>query len=198
MHLFDIIVLLFFLYIVIRGYFRGLLREAFNLFGIFGGGLIAVRLSPGLAGFVGNLSGLSSGYSKAIAFSFIWIFFYVLMFFCGMFLQNLVKLLLLDWADKFGGIAFGFIKGFLIVGLIVISLLKFPVTKYREEIEKTVIVKHVAAYTPKAYNMIIDIFSWNRFESFDQMLKNSDGVRINGTVKDMEKYNRSIEDFIGD
>jgi membrane protein required for colicin V production len=172
MHLFDIIALVFFLYIIIRGYFRGLLREAFNLLGVFGGGLIAVKLGPGLADIFRNFLGLSPGYSKAVAFSLIWIFIYVLMFFCGLFLQNIIKLMLLEWADKFGGAAFGFFKGFFIVGLVVISLLKFPlIPKYREEIEKTIIVKPIGVYTPKVYNLMIDIFSWSRFENFDQMLK---------------------------
>lgn len=170
MHIFDIIVSVFFSYVVIRGYFRGLLREAFNLFGICGGGLIAVRFGPAAAGFLQGVLGLSFGYSKAIAFSLIWIFVYVLMFFCGMFLQSLVKLLLLEWIDKFGGIIFGLLKGFFIVGLIVISLFKFPVMpKYREEVEKTVIVKPIAVWTPRIYNRIVDIFSWRRFETFDEM-----------------------------
>lgn len=199
MHLFDIIALVFFLYIVIRGYFRGLLREAFNLLGIFGGGLVAVKLGPGFANFFRDFLGLSNGYSKAAAFSLIWIFIYVLMFFCGMFLQNIVKLMLLEWVDKLGGAAFGLFKGFFITGLVVISLLKFPLMpKYREEIEKTVIVKPVAVYTPKVYNLIIDIFSWNRFESFDQILKGGNGPELNGAVKETGKYNKAIEDVIGD
>ncbi|MDD5772961.1 MAG: CvpA family protein [bacterium] len=199
MHLFDIIALVFFLYIVIRGYFRGLLREAFNLFGIFGGGLVAVKLSPGLADIFRNLLGLSYGNSKAAAFSLIWIFIYVLMFFCGMFLQNVVKLMLLEWVDKFGGAALGFLKGFFITGLVVISLMKFPlIPKYREELKKTIIVKPIAVYTPKVYNLIIDIFSWNRFESFDQTLNSDNGAGKNGAVKELGKYNKSIEDFIGE
>ncbi len=199
MHLFDIFVLVFLLYVVIRGYLRGLLREAFNLFGIFGGGLVAAKLSPGLADFFQDFLRLSSGNTKAIVFSLIWIFVYVLMFFCGKFLQNLVKLLLLEWVDKFGGVAFGFLKGFFMVGLVVISLLKFPIIpEYREEVEKTIIVKPIAVYTPKVYNLIIDIFSWSRFESFDEMLKNNNGTGANGTIKNLGKYNKSIEDFIGD
>ncbi|MFH1287184.1 MAG: CvpA family protein [bacterium] len=172
MHLFDIIVSVFFSYIVMRGYFRGLLREAFNLFGICGGGLIAVRFSPALANFFQDILGLSSGYGKAIAFSLIWIFVYMLMFFCGMLLQYLVKLLLLGWVDRLGGVVFGLLKSFFIVGLIVISLFKFPIVpKYREEVEKTVIVRAIAEWTPRIYNQIIDVFSWSRFETFEEMLK---------------------------
>ncbi len=171
MHLFDIVVSVFFSYIVIRGYFRGLLREAFNLLGICGGGLIAVRFCPGLADFLQGILGLSAGYSKAAAFVLVWVFVYVLMFFCGMFLQNLVKLLLLEWIDRVGGVVFGLLKGFFIVGLIVISLLKFPImSKYREEVEKTIIVKPIAVWTPKIYNQIVGALSWRRFETFDEML----------------------------
>lgn len=172
MHLFDIIVSVFFSYVVIRGYFRGLLREAFNLFGICGGGLIAVRFSPVASGILQNVLGLSPVFSRAIAFSLIWILVYVLMFFCGMFLQNLVKLLLSEWIDKIGGVIFGLLKGFFIVGLIVISLLKFPVMpKYKEEIEKTALVKPIVVWTPRVYNRVVDIFSWSRFETFDEEIK---------------------------
>ncbi|MEW6088715.1 MAG: CvpA family protein [bacterium] len=197
MHLFDIIVLGFFLYIVIRGYIRGLLREAFNLFGIFGGGLIAVKLGPGLAGIFENVLGLSPGYGKAVAFSLVWIFIYILMFFCGKFLQNLVKLLLLEWVDKFGGVVFGLMKGFFIAGLVVISLLKFPlIPRYRQEVEKTIIVKPIAVYTPKVYNLIIRIFSWTQFESYNEMIK-SHGEK-EGILKGFKKIDNSIENFIGD
>lgn len=179
MHLFDTIALIVILYSVVRGYFRGLLREAFNLVGIIAGGLIAVKISPYLALFFQNIFNLSISYSKVIAFILIWILVYTVVFFIGIFLHKLIKLLFLEWIDKTGGIIFGLVKGFLIVGLVLISLLKIPfLPTFKEEVKRTKIVKYIAKSTPEIYNKIIDINSFERFENYENLIKNNQPKKI--------------------
>ncbi|MDI6703873.1 MAG: CvpA family protein [bacterium] len=126
MNLFDAIFLIILGLSIVLSLFRGIIREVFPVLSIIVGIVIASRnyvvIGIVLQRFVSN-----SNLAKIIGFSIVFLVVYVIISLIGLLTGRLIRSLSLGWVDRVGGLIFGMIKGFLIIGVIVMVISAFPV-----------------------------------------------------------------------
>lgn len=116
MNIADLALLVIWGFFFFRGYYRGLVKEAASILALILGFKLAVAYSPQLAP---HLTPLVSNEAFASPAAFIVIFVGVMVA-CSLAvtgLTALMKLTLIDWANKFFGGFFGLAKGVLITAL---------------------------------------------------------------------------------
>lgn len=124
MNPFDILILVILGYSLIRGLFRGLVKEISSIIGVLGGFYAAYTYYRNLASL---LSGLVQDVSYLNILSFLIIFCSVLIVVSvlGVIIKYLLNIAFLGWVDRVGGVIFGLAKGILIVSVLFISLTAF-------------------------------------------------------------------------
>jgi len=124
MNAFDIFVGVVLTYGVIRGLFRGLVREAASIIGVLGGFLAAYSFYGTAAVYLHGLVS-SPTYRNLLAFLIIFCVVVVAVNVLAIIIKYLVKIVWLGWMDRLGGVVFGFVKGALIVAVIFLALTAF-------------------------------------------------------------------------
>jgi membrane protein required for colicin V production len=124
MNPFDILIIVILGYSLVRGLFRGLVKEASSLIGVLGGFYAAYTYYKVLAGL---LAGLIHDTSYLNILSFLIIFSGVLIIVgvLGIIIKYVLNISFLGWADRIGGVVFGVLKGILIVSILFITLTAF-------------------------------------------------------------------------
>ena len=124
MNPFDILIIVILGYSLVRGLFRGLVKEVSSLIGVLGGFYAAYTYYKVLAGL---LAGLIHDTSYLYILSFLIIFSGVLIIVgvLGVIIKYVLNISFLGWADRIGGIVFGVLKGILIVSILFITLTAF-------------------------------------------------------------------------
>ncbi|MBI4803851.1 MAG: CvpA family protein [Desulfovibrio sp.] len=117
MNIADLALLVIWGFFFFRGYFRGLIKEAASILALILGFKVAVLYSPQVSP---HLTSLVSNPAFAAPAAFILIFVGV-MIACSLLVSGLtalMKLTLIDWANKFFGGFFGLAKGIFITALV--------------------------------------------------------------------------------
>ena len=129
MNPFDILILVILGYSLVRGLFRGLVKEISSVIGVFGG----------------MLSGLIQDVSYLNILSFLIIFCGVLIVVSvlGVIIKYLLNITFLGWVDRIGGVVFGIAKGILIIAVLFISLTAF-LPKGSAFLKNSVLAPHVS------------------------------------------------------
>jgi membrane protein required for colicin V production len=124
MNPFDILIIVILGYSLVRGLFRGLVKEVSSIIGVFGGFYAAYTYYKILAKL---FSGLINDVSYLNILSFLIIFCGVLIVVSvlGVIIKYLLNIAFLGWVDRIGGLIFGITKGILIVSVLFISLTAF-------------------------------------------------------------------------
>lgn len=152
MNPFDILIVVILGYSLVRGLFRGLVKEISSIIGVFGGFYAAYTyygiFSKFLAGFIHDVSYLN-------IFSFLVIFCCVLIIvsILGIIIKYLLNIAFLGWVDRIGGLVFGFIKAVLIVSVLFISLTAF-LPQGASFIKDSVLAPHVAWVSEKMAKVV--------------------------------------------
>ncbi len=142
MNPFDILIIVILGYSLVRGLFRGMVKEISSIIGVFGGFYAAYTYYMVLAKL---LSGLIHDVSYLNILSFLIIFCCVLIIVSvlGVIIKYLLNIAFLGWVDRIGGLVFGIIKAILIVSVLFISLTAF-LPKGSSFIKNSVLAPHVA------------------------------------------------------
>lgn len=124
MNPFDIVIIAVTAFCLVRGLFRGLIREASSIIGVLGGFYGAYTYYPQIAGalarWVGDLS-----YLNILAFLIIFCTVLVAVGLIGALIRYLLNIAFLGWIDRFFGGLFGLVKGGMIVSVLLIALTAF-------------------------------------------------------------------------
>jgi membrane protein required for colicin V production len=152
MNPFDIFIIIVVGYSLIRGLFRGLVKEVSSIIGVLGGFYAAYSYYPILAKL---LSGLITNPSYLNILSFLIIFCTVLIVISilGVVIKYLMNVAFLGWVDRACGFGFGLVKGLLIVAVLFIILTTF-LPKGAPLIKKSVLAPHVIWISEKMVNVV--------------------------------------------
>lgn len=152
MNPFDILIIVILGYSLIRGLFRGLVKEVSSVIGVFGGFYAAYTYYKLVADL---LSGLIHDVSYLNILSFLVIFCSVLIVVSvlGVIIKYLLNIAFLGWVDRIGGVIFGVAKGILIVSVIFISLTAF-LPKGSAFIKNSVLAPHVSWLSEKMAKVV--------------------------------------------
>ncbi|MBW2054176.1 MAG: CvpA family protein [Deltaproteobacteria bacterium] len=124
MNLFDIIVIVILGYCLIRGIFRGLVKELSSIIGVFGGFYAAYTYYPVLAKPLSKWIA-NAGYLNILSFLIIFCGVFIIISILGIIINYLLKIVFLGWLDRVSGAMFGAMKGILIVSVLLIALTAF-------------------------------------------------------------------------
>lgn len=122
MGLVDIAILVILCFFLLKGIFRGLLREVCSLLGLFLGGVFAFTFHLPLAQLLQDSFKLPA--KLCIWGSFLAIFLLLVILFAvlGFVLHRFVKLIFLGGFNRLAGAIFGIIQGVVILSMIVLAL----------------------------------------------------------------------------
>lgn len=128
MNLLDVIIIACMVFLIVRGIFRGFIREVGSLAGVILGIWLASLYQPQMTDFLKSF--LPSGkFLSLISFALIFLVVLVLCNVVGWLLKKLVKKIFLGWADRTLGAALAVLKGVLITYFAIVLLTFFVPSK---------------------------------------------------------------------
>ena len=154
MNYLDIIIAILLILFAIGGFRNGIIREAFSLVAFAVGIYGAMKLSDMVGKWLGNIINVSQEWMSVISFIIVFIALAFLVNWLGGLLAKLIESLNLGFVDKLGGIVFGALKGFLLVGVCILLLDFFGLKDVinQETRDKSVLYKQSESLATWAYN----------------------------------------------
>ncbi len=166
---FDVFIIIIISYSIIRGLFRGLVKEVSSIIGVLGGFYAAYSYYPMVAKL---LSGVIKEQSYLSILSFLIIFCGILIVISilGVVIKYLLNVAFLGWIDRICGVGFGLIKGVLIVTVIFIILTTF-LSKGTPLIKKSILAPHVIWISEQMVGLVSDDMKKDFFTKLDEFKK---------------------------
>jgi len=166
---FDVFIIIIISYSIIRGLFRGLVKEVSSIIGVLGGFYAAYSYYPMVAKL---LSGVIKEQSYLSILSFLIIFCGILIVISilGVVIKYLLNVAFLGWIDRICGVGFGLIKGVLIVTVLFIILTTF-LSKGTPLIKKSILAPHVIWISEQMVGLVSDDMKKDFFTKLDEFKK---------------------------
>jgi membrane protein required for colicin V production len=152
MNPFDVFIIIVLGYSLVRGLFRGLVKEVSSIFGVLGGFYAAYSYYPAVAKILGGLV-INPSYLNILSFLIIFCSVLIIISILGVVIKYLLNVAFLGWIDRLCGVCFGLIKGILIVTVLFIILTTF-LPKGAPIIKKSVLAPHVIWISEKMVNLV--------------------------------------------
>ena len=152
MNPFDIIIIVILGFSLVRGLFRGLVKEISSIIGVFGGFYAAYTYYKALAKLLSSIVHDVS-YLNILSFLIIFCGVLIVVSVLGVIIKYLLNIAFLGWVDRIGGLVFGLAKGVLIVSVLFISLTAF-LPKGSAFIKQSVLAPHVSWVSEKMANVV--------------------------------------------
>ncbi len=124
MNLLDIVLASIIGFCLIRGIFRGLIKELSSIIGVVSGFYAAYSYYPLIAKFLKRWIA-DTGYANILACLILFLGIYIGISIAGVLIKYLMNIVFLGWTDRICGLIFGTLKGVLIVSVIVVMLTAF-------------------------------------------------------------------------
>lgn len=142
MNSFDILIVTILAYGLIRGIFRGLIREISSIVGVLGGFYAAYTYYP----LVSNVlsAWLSNpGYTNILSYLLVFSAVVIVVNIFAVVIKYLLNIAYLGWVDRICGALFGMLKGMLVICVVFIALTAF-LPKGASLIKDATLAPHVA------------------------------------------------------
>jgi len=152
MNPFDILIIVILGYSLVRGLFRGLVKELSSIVGVLGGFYAAYTYYNVLAGLLSRLIHDIS-YLNILSFLIIFCGVLIIVGVWGVIIKYLLNIAFLGWIDRIGGVVFGVLKGILIVSILFITLTAF-LPKGTAFIKNSELAPHVSWISEKLAEVI--------------------------------------------
>ncbi len=124
MNLFDILIVIIFGFCLIRGFFRGFIKEVSSIIGVFGGFYAAysyyIEFAKPLSGWIPDKS-----YLYIVSFLIVFCGVFLIISILGVVIKYILNIAFLGWVDRICGAGFGIIKATLIASILLIALTAF-------------------------------------------------------------------------
>jgi membrane protein required for colicin V production len=142
MNPFDLIITIILGYCLIRGFFRGLIKEISSIIGVLGGFYAGytyyMEVSKPLSAWTSN-----PAYSKILGFMLLFCSIFILVSILGVIVKYLMNIAFLGWVDRICGVFFGIAKGVLIASVLLMILTAF-LPKGAPLIKDSLLAPHVS------------------------------------------------------
>ena len=142
MNSFDILVSIIFGFCLIRGIFRGLVKEVSSIIGVIAGYYAAYSYYSYVAKFLSQWISVVA-YSRVIGFLVIFVGVFLIISILGVIIKYLMSIAFLGWADRISGGIFGLIKGLLIVSVLFIVFTTF-LSKNASIVQDSILAPHLS------------------------------------------------------
>lgn len=124
MNFFDIIIIVILAFCLIRGIYRGIVKELASIIGVVSGFYAAYTyyplLTPHLTPWI-----TVEAYQKITAFLIIFSVIFIMVGLLGLLIKFVLRITFMTWVDRLCGASFGAVKGILIAGVLFTALVAF-------------------------------------------------------------------------
>ena len=145
MNLLDYVLAVIVGYCLVRGIFRGMIKELSSIVGVMGGFYAAYSYYPQLAKYISRWV-TNPGYLSIFSFLVIFLLVFLAVSFAGVVIKYLMNISFLGWTDRICGTLFGFTKGLLITVVILLVLTTF-LPKNAAIIKKSWVAHHMMQFS---------------------------------------------------
>ena len=121
MNLLDVILIVVIAFSSVYGLFKGLVKEVISLLAVIIGLIGASRFYEGASPLLKDL-GLGEQVAKILSFFVLFIVIFIALILIGKLMHKLIHAIFLGWLNRLGGIGFGFIRGIIVSGIIIMIL----------------------------------------------------------------------------
>ena len=169
MNPFDVFIIIVICYSIIRGLFRGLVKEVSSIIGVLGGFYAAYSYYPMVAKLIARFV-KDPSYLNILSFLIIFCLILIIISIIGVIIKYLLNVAFLGWVDRLCGVFFGLIKGILIVTVLFIILTTF-LPKGAPLIKQSVLAPHVTWISEKMVNVVSKEIRRDFFNKLDEFKK---------------------------
>lgn len=141
MNPFDIVIIIILSYCLIRGLFRGLVKELSSIIGVLVGFYAAYSYYPLIAGLLSSWI-QNTAYLNIISFLIIFICIFLVISILGIVIKYFLNIAFLGWMDRICGMGFGIVKAILIASILLVMLTAF-LPKGDPIIKTSILAPHV-------------------------------------------------------
>jgi len=124
MNPFDIVIAVILIFCLVRGIFRGLIKELSSIVGVLAGFYAAYSYYPDLGHVLAKWIS-SPAYLNILSFMLIFFGVFISIGILGVIIKYLLSIAFLGWVDRLCGAGFGVLKGILISSVILLVLATF-------------------------------------------------------------------------
>jgi len=121
MNLLDVILIVIIAFSSVYGLFKGLVKEIISLLAVVIGLIGASRFYEGASPLFKNLE-LGEQAARILSFFLLFIVIFIALILIEKLLHKLIHTIFLGWLNRLGGIGFGFIRGIIVSGIIIMIL----------------------------------------------------------------------------
>ncbi|MGB5985230.1 MAG: CvpA family protein [Desulfobacterales bacterium] len=143
----DIVIIVILGFGLIRGFFRGLVKELSSIIGVIAGFFAANLYHPLLAPYFKSWIS-DPNYIQIISFALLFIAVFLVVSILGVIIKYLLNVAFLGWADRIFGVVFGLAKGVLIAAVLLMALTAF-LPKNNAIVKDSLLAPHVSIITQK-------------------------------------------------
>ncbi|MBE0596276.1 MAG: CvpA family protein [Desulfuromonadales bacterium] len=126
MNFFDLAILILLAAFLIKGLWRGLLRELCSLAGLVCGAVLAFRFHPPLAEWLAQTLGLPLRFWTVAVFLLLFLVTVVFFALLGHLLSRFIKLIFLGGLNRVAGGVFGLAQGVVLLALVLFAVARTP------------------------------------------------------------------------
>ena len=152
MNLLDILIVIILGYGLIRGIFRGMIKELSSIIGVLGGFYAAYSYFPLVSAMMEDWI-TNVAFLNILSFMLIFCIIFFIISILGVIIKYLMHVASLGWLDRLCGASFGFIKAVLIVSIILLALTAF-LPKGAPIIKTSVLSPHVTIISEKLAQLV--------------------------------------------
>jgi len=152
MNLLDLVILTVLAYCLIRGIFRGLIKEMAAIVGVMAAFYAGYSYYPIAAGFLDRWI-TDPGYLNILSFFILFCVIFLLVSVLGVVIKYLLNIAFLGWVDRLCGAVFGILKGTLIVAVLLVTLTAF-LEKGTPLIRNSLLAPHVMLLSEKMVRVV--------------------------------------------
>jgi membrane protein required for colicin V production len=145
MNVLDVVIAVIVGFCLVRGVFRGIIKEITSIVGVFVGFFGAYSYYPIVAKLISRLMA-NEAYVNIISFVLTFTILFFAVGFIGIVLKHLLKAISLGWADRILGGTFGLLKAVLIVSVLLVPLTTF-LPKESSLVKNSLLAPHVITIT---------------------------------------------------
>ena len=142
MNKFDMLIIAILAFCVIRGIFRGLIKEMSSIIGVLAGFYAAYSYYTVIAKLLSRWIS-SAAYLNILSFLILFCGVFFIISILGVVIKYVLDIAFMGWVDRVGGAGFGIIKGILIISVFLIIFTAF-IPKNASFVKDSVLAPHVA------------------------------------------------------
>lgn len=152
MNLLDMLIIVILCFCLIRGVFRGLIKEISSIIGVLGGFYAAYTYYPLLAKPMSSWIS-NTGYLNILSFMVIFCVVLIVISILGIVIKYLLNIAFLGWVDRICGAGFSLLKGVLIVSVLMLILTAF-LPQGAALVKQSLLAPHVVVVSEKMAKVV--------------------------------------------